>query len=237
MNAASSGPSLLLKHCTTAVPSLAKLAPYWDTRMHALGKARAQCTEQPGPDGVSLELLELLLSQVQQHGNGVYSFPYLSEQFCEELLEAVESATFEPNEDEAPEAQIPEIVLEERCKPLFDCLSVLFEHVATPLAQLLFNLEVASITSIQFAQYKAGGVSGTSLHHDRDSDVTLVVHLGTEFTGGGTEFVGGVHGSITTVAPVPAGHAVLFLGRTTLHRGLPVEAGTRTLLVHWTSTE
>lgn len=226
---------MLLNNIEIALPSRDKLAS-----LKLLRKAHflAKMVDLGGPGAArhhtTLKGLEGL--GIKHHGGGVYSFPYLDTHYCAGLRHQFTTAEYCVNAEEVPEAQIPEIVLEARSKPLFDCLQVLFESLAVPLSQVLLCLEPVELTSIQAAEYTADGVRETAFHTDRDSDVTLVVNLGSEFEGGGTELYPDLHSGCITVPPLPTGHALLFKGRSTLHRGLPVTEGTRTLLVHWSKT-
>lgn len=237
MKTACAGSSILLPMAHLAIPSVSKLAPELWPALPMVGELSEQAQHLGSAsmlgEGPALADVKAL---VTHHGMGVYSLPYLDPGYCAELLAVFEQAEFHVNDEEAPEARIPEIVLEHRSKPLYDCLAVLWEHAALPLATLLWNLVPERLTSIQAAQYSTEEQPGTALHHDQDSDVTLVVNLGSEFEGGGTLVAGGLGEEDIIVPPLPVGHAMFFKGKTQLHRGLPVTSGTRTLLVHWSKT-
>lgn len=226
--------SILLPSVGIAIASACKL--HWEIRgnLHNIDAVAAQCRGlgHIGLVGDSTALADVK-TLVTHHGAGVYSIPYLSPEYCDELVAVLSEAGYNVNPEEEPPAQIPEIVLKYRSKPLHDCLSVLWENVAVPLAHILWNLNPSELGSIQAAQYSPEAQPGTVYHHDYHSDVTLVVNLGTEFEGGGTAVAPGLHEPGVILEPLPKGHAMFFRGKTQLHRGLPVTEGVRTLLVHW----
>lgn len=226
--------SILLPSVGIAVPSKDKLHPQLKAALPAIDAIAAQCQHLGHiglvGDGPALAWVKDLATH---HGAGVYSIPYLAPSYCDELVAVFNEAGYEVNPEEERPAQIPEIVLYLRSRPLYDCLSVLWEHAAVPMATILWNLNPEAIGSIQAAQYSVEEQPGTVFHHDYHSDVTLVVNLGTAFEGGGTEVAPGLFQEGVTVPPLKKGHAMFFKGKTQLHRGLPVTEGTRTLLVHW----
>lgn len=228
-------PSILLPTASIAVPSGDKLHPQVRAALPAIADVAEQARHL-GHIGLVGEgpALAWVKDLVTHHGAGVCSVPYLSPAYCWELVKVFNDAGYAVNDEEEKPAQIPEIVLFLRSKPLYDCLSVLWEHVAVPLATILWNLNPTDVGSIQAAQYSVEEQPGTVLHHDYNSDITLVVNLGTEFEGGGTEVAPGLFDDAPVVVPpLKTGHAMFFKGKTQLHRGLPVTGGTRTLLVHW----
>ena len=226
--------SILLPWAGTAVPSKSKLHTALEDALPEIAEVAAQA-QHLGHIGMVGEspALAIVKDLVTHHGAGVYSLPYLSPMYCDELVSVFDEAGYSVNPEEEKPAQIPEIVLFLRSKPLYDCLSVLWEHAAVPLATILWNLNPEVVGSIQAAQYSVEEQPGTVLHHDYHSDVTLVVNLGTAFEGGGTEVAPTLHGPGVILPPLPKGHAMFFKGKTQLHRGLPVTSGVRTLLVHW----
>lgn len=226
--------SIMLPSARVAVPSLTKLDVLVAGALDAITDIATQC-QHLGHIGMVGEspALARVKGFVTHHGQGVYSIPYLDPVYCDELVGVFNKAGYSVNPEEEKPAQIPEIVLFQRSKPLYDCLSVLWQHVAVPLATILWNLNPEVVGSIQAAQYSVEEQPGTVLHHDYHSDVTLVVNLGTEFEGGGTEVAPTLDEPGVILPPLPKGHAMFFRGKTQLHRGLPVTSGTRTLLVHW----
>ncbi|QQO90824.1 hydroxylase [Pseudomonas phage Misse] len=226
---------LLLRKASTAIPAVQKLHPELVTVLEDI-KDQAERVELYGASslmGVSPALARIA-QFVTHHGAGVYSIPYLNPHYCHELRGVFSRGGYTVNPQEPEPAQIPEIVLEHACKPLFDCLSVLWAQAAAPLARILWNMDPDIVGSIQAAEYDSHRHRETAWHLDAESDVTLVVNLGSDFKGGGTELAPGFGFANITVPPLPSGHGLFFKGRSTLHRGLAVEEGTRTLLVHWT---
>lgn len=74
-------------------------------------------------------------------------------------------------------------------KPMIDDLQ---RKMVAPLSRLLFPVEGERFTGHHsfMVQYKKGEDLGLDMHHD-DSDVTLNVCLGREFTGATLSFCGG----------------------------------------------
>lgn len=165
--------------------------------------------------------------------SGVYSLPFLHPDYCDALLTEVAAMSFEVNPDEEAEVQIPEITLADRCPALHSCLHGLFNNVINPLTRVLYQLEQTKMSSIQFAQYTPENTARGNWHHDRDSDITLVVALSDFHKGGGTLVKPQGLGEPFEVPQLPVGHAMLFQGSRTLHKGLEVTEGARNLLVFW----
>lgn len=165
--------------------------------------------------------------------SGVYSIPFLNPDYCDALLTEVAEMSFQVNPDEDAEVQIPEITLADNCPALHSCLHGLFNNVVNPLTRVLYQLEQEKMASIQFAQYTPENTAEGHWHHDRDSDITLVVALSDFHEGGGTMVKPQGLGEPFEVPQLPVGHAMLFQGSRTLHKGLPVTAGARNLLVFW----
>jgi len=176
----------------------------------------------------------LLRQRVSECLPTAYALPYLHPEFCQQLVLEVHDKDFAPNEYEDQAYQIDELVTGNEMPELFSILQAVFDIGMRPVLQCAHMQEPAQINSIQFARYNPQGVSHGNWHHDADSDQTVVVALNTgEFEGGGTELALDMLTCIE-VPPVPTGHALIFLGKTTLHRGLYVPQGDRMLLVHWT---
>lgn len=165
--------------------------------------------------------------------SGVYSIPFLHPDYCDALLTEVAAMSFEVNPDEEAEVQIPEITLADHCPALHSCLHGLFNNVINPLTRVLYQLEQTKMSSIQFAQYTPENTARGNWHHDRDSDITVVVALSDFHKGGGTLVKPQGLGGPFEVPQLPVGHAMLFQGSRTLHKGLEVTEGARNLLVFW----
>lgn len=241
--------SHVLLKSSTAIPSKDKYHP--DLRAHleaiqAMGKfaeendgiSRSDFGSKGEADPQWLGLLNHVVreygtSGFREYASGVYSIPFLHPDYIQDLLTEITLMSFAVNPDEEAEVQIPEITLQDTCPSLFNCLYSMFVHVVNPLSKVLYQLEPKFMRSIQFAQYTPEEVSKGHWHHDKDSDITLVVALTDHHKGGGTMVKPQGLGEPFEVPQLPVGHAMLFQGSKTLHQGLPVTEGTRNLLVFW----
>lgn len=167
-----------------------------------------------------------------QYHDGYWTCSVLSPDACNFYLEYADKCPdlFRPNEAEEPAYQIPEIVLP---TGLSKISKVFAEEALWPLFHLMVGTPPNHFSSIQLARYKQG--VGTGWHHDKDSEFTAVVSLAPErHKGGGTALLpAGVALAPVVLPPLPKGSALLFNGRSTLHRGLPTATGERNLLVFW----
>lgn len=227
----------ILRNPLVCVPSVSQVHPTLSYVLPAIDSLAAAGDAMGGVSARSLEWAgasEALENLVTCYGHGVYSIPYLAPEFCAELVAETSQMKYAVNEDEDVSVQIPELFLRDLCPQLHGSLAALFKRYAAPLARLLLHVEVEQVLSVQFARYAPENTPQSAWHTDLDSDVTLVVALSDEHQGGGTEVSPPWPAEKFTVPQLPVGHAMLFLGRTMLHRGLPVTDGTRHLLVHWT---
>lgn len=167
---------------------------------------------------------------------GAYTFPLYSQAFCERVMRELAGLDYVPNDDEPLEAQIPEVVIQQRLPELGLEIAQALDLFLQDLCQMLYGFEPAAITSIQAARYTPENTPHGTWHLDQDSDITLVCALTATHEGGGTELRSPMPYPTVTVPSLPVGHALLFLGRSTSHQGLPVTKGTRNLLVTWTTT-
>jgi hypothetical protein len=170
-------------------------------------------------------------------GTTAYALPFLSHDYCDKLI--VEARAFEsaigytPNEDEEVEFQIPEFVLQHHCSQLATGLNVLFQRAMVPISTIVHGQPELNLVSAQLARYEPRGVRHGNWHFDDDSDCSVVVSLAPDlFNGGGTDLRTGPLKTVR-VPKLPKGHALMFHGKTTLHRGCRVDAGVRDLLVFW----
>jgi hypothetical protein len=165
---------------------------------------------------------------------GAFVVPYLSPEFCDRVCLEMIDKDFQRNADEEEEYQIDELVLGSEMADLYRTCAYLFDTAMVPVLHVAHCVEPACLTAIQVARYNPAGVAHGNWHMDADSDQTVVVTLNTgAFEGGGTELWIDAD-TVMHVPPLPKGHALVFLGKTTLHRGLHVPNGDRMLLVHWT---
>jgi hypothetical protein len=241
----------VLTHAGVAIPSVDKYHPALKEHISTI-KEMGEAAETrngltwgdlvDGPDAW-MASLDAVVSEYSVRGprqglmhrqvSGVYSIPFLHPDYCEKLLTEIAAMSFEVNPDEDAEVQIPEITLGDNCPTLHSCLHGLFNNVVNPLTRVLYQLEQTRMTSIQFAQYRPDNTAHGNWHHDRDSDITLVVALSDFHKGGGTMVKPQGLGEPFVVPQLPQGHAMLFQGSRTLHKGMPVTEGSRNLLVFW----
>lgn len=231
-----------------AIASLDKYHPELKDHIEALKKMGKAAEDRMGLTWDDLDhpewrkALQQAVTEYSGHGpqpgpanrtTGVYSIPFLHPDYCDSLLTEVAAMSFEVNPDEEAEVQIPEITMADNCPALHSCLHGLFNNVVNPLTKVLYQLEQTKMSSIQFAQYTPENTARGNWHHDRDSDITLVVALSDFHKGGGTMVKPQGLGEPFEVPQLPVGHAMLFQGSRTLHKGLPVTEGARNLLVFW----
>jgi hypothetical protein len=173
---------------------------------------------------------------LKEYANGVYSFPLLSKDYCNKLLHESSKMPYQVNEQEELYAQIPEAVVLEHNEKLHNKLQCMFYDTVAPLSRIVYNTEPQVLNSVQFAKYEPNEVNRGNWHLDDDSDITLVVALSDSHTGGGTVIKPYGIGEEFVVPQLPAGHALLFRGKHYMHKGLPVEDGTRNILVFWSES-
>lgn len=192
-------------------------------------------------NGVSLENVEdcwydygLNDLPIKRFGDQVIAAPILAPQFCEVLLDWAKYEPFEPNLEEEPDYRINELVLGPKTPYFLACMDSAAKAI-WPLFNLLYGKAPNGFSSIQIARYGEPGPVGTGWHHDESSEATCTVSLNPgQFAGGGTALrPAGAFSRAVCVPPLPQGWGLLFNGRTTLHRGLPVTDGVRQLLVFW----
>jgi hypothetical protein len=245
--------SHVLLKASTAIPSKDKLHPVLKDNIPIFERMAKAAQDHHGLTwsdfNDSAEWIKPMESVVREYGSpyhfheqwakpftsGVYSFPFLREEYIEDLLNEISAMSFEVNAEEDALVQIPEITLADNCRTLHDCLHSLFQYAVKPLAAILYNLEPKFMQSIQFAQYTPENTAEGHWHHDEDSDITLVVALTNNHVGGGTMVKPQGLGEAFEVPQLPVGHAMLFQGSRTLHYGLPVTEGARNLLVFWST--
>lgn len=229
--------STVLTQATTGIASVDKYHPLLREHLTTL-KEMAQYAEDNGgitPADFSevSDWQKFLDDCVVCHAPGVYSVAYLHPRYCADILHEVLKFKHEPNLEEPLEAQIPEVVFQNDHKVLYEVFRSFWADAGIPLAKVLFNLEPDILTSVQAAMYAPSETPRGHWHTDRDSDVTLVVALNDDHSGGGTMVHQGPFAMPIEVPQNLPGWAMFFKGKTTLHYGLPVTEGERHLLVHW----
>jgi hypothetical protein len=165
-------------------------------------------------------------------GSEIYTFPLFNEKFVSLVREEIEiiakNKQFKANLNEPEEARIDEFVLNEMCPEWYMALLYNVIHDFNVLFYYLFGRRIGS-GIIQLANYNYTKINKTTWHHDRDSDITVVVPLNTgEYEGGGTDFF-----YRESVPPLPNGTGLIFPAFGHVHRGAPVFSGDRFLLVFW----
>lgn len=179
------------------------------------------------------------LDSLPRYANGLaVSVPLLHPDVCDLIIEEINKPglVWEPNDEEDEDYQIPEIVLKHHMKELHQSLHKFGDATLFRIMKLLWGRGPNHVRSIQLAKYTPEGTRMSGWHHDEDSNMTAVINLAPElYTGGGTDIRTGLL-TYEHVPPVPKGHALIFNGYQTLHRGAPVESGERNILVYWTTT-
>ena len=168
------------------------------------------------------------------HG-GYYTCPILSPEVCQRMVDLGTEIGFKPNDDEEAAYQIPEIILKDYSIDTHNSLAAVGRELLWPLFHLIHGAAPNHFSSIQLARYEEGDTVATGWHNDTDSECSAVISLAPHLhTGGGTALRPcGALAPAVIVPPLPVGHALLFNGRATLHRGLPLVTGQRNLLVYW----
>ena len=166
----------------------------------------------------------------------VFSFEMLKPEFCTQLLdelvnyEASGMPVARPNSMNAYGVIVNQIGM----KPLIDDLQ---QRCLVPLTRMLFPKEGGAFNNHHsfMVQYKQGEDLGLDMHHD-DSDVTLNVCLGREFTGATLCFCGGFgapdHRKHTHTYRHRVGRAILHLG-SHRHGADDIVSGERYNLIVW----
>ena len=166
----------------------------------------------------------------------VFSFELLKPEFCTQLLdelvnyEASGMPVARPNSMNAYGVIVNQIGM----KPLIDDLQ---QRCLLPLTRMLFPKEGGAFNNHHsfMVQYKQGEDLGLDMHHD-DSDVTLNVCLGREFTGATLCFCGGFgapdHRKHTHTYRHAVGRAILHLG-SHRHGADDIVSGERYNLIVW----
>lgn len=229
--------STVLTKATTGIASVDKYHPLLREHLETLKEMAVYSEEHggisPADFSESSSWQKFLDDCVVCHAPGIYSVAYLHPGYCKDILHEVAKFTHTPNEEEPLEAQIPEVVFQNEHKVLYEVFRSFWADAGVAYAKVLMNLEPATLTSVQAACYAPSETPRGHWHIDQDSDVTLVVALNDDHTGGGTMAHQGPFAAPIEVPQNLPGWAMFFKGKTTLHYGLPVTEGERHLLVHW----
>ena len=175
------------------------------------------------------------LALVRQETREVYSFPMLTAAASESLIEEVEAFRESGLEARRPNSmnEYGLILNDIGLRPSLDALQVRV-HV---LAQALFPREAANFDDHHafIVAYSAEEDARLDMHTD-DSDVTLNVCLGQNFSGAGLTFCGDVgdadHRALSHRYSHVPGRALLHLGRRR-HGADTIASGRRVNLIMW----
>jgi hypothetical protein len=168
---------------------------------------------------------------------GVYNLPLLSPTFCEMIRTETADWPFTGNSQEPEHLRCPEAVLHEVCPQLGRTVWELFRAALGPVYTLIHGTVPTAVAAAQLTRYTLQRNSLGGWHQDEDSDFTAVVELAPELhIGGGTDVMSAPL-TVTSVPTLAKGHALLFCGKTTHHRGRPITEGVRDLLVYWTEAK
>mmetsp|Transcript_1107 Transcript_1107/g.3887 ORF Transcript_1107/g.3887 Transcript_1107/m.3887 type:complete len:542 (+) Transcript_1107:66-1691(+) len=177
-----------------------------------------------------------LMSIMRKETEGVYSFPFVKQEFCQMLIEEVDNyqgcglPIRRPNSMNNYGLILNEIGLE----PMIDLLQ---EKYLQPVARLLFPKEGGQLDKHHtfIVQYKPDQDLGLDMHTD-DSDVTFNICLGKEFEGAGLTVCGmitsDVHRQFSTSYKHVKGRALVHLGRHR-HGADDIISGERMNLIVW----
>jgi hypothetical protein len=229
--------STVLDKATTGIASVDKYHPLLREHLAVLKEMAAYAEDHGGISAddfsESSAWQKFLDDCVICHAPGIYSVAYLHPRYCAEVLHEVRKFEHVPNLEEPEDAQIPEVVFNHEHRVLYEVFRSFWADAGLALAKVLFNLEPDVLVSVQAACYRPCETPRGHWHTDRDSDVTLVVALNDDHTGGGTMTAQGPFWPNVAVPQNLTGWGMFFRGKTTLHYGLPVTEGERHLLVHW----
>ena len=166
----------------------------------------------------------------------VFALPVFSPEACAYLIERTKALHWSENEDEEEAYRMPELVLGHTDRALDEEVKrALFAGLAPWLIGIWGRLP-STYASVQMTRYNPAEREGGNYHIDNDADYTAVIALNGDFEGGGTAIVDGLVGELP-MPPLPPGFALIFDGKRTLHKGLPVTAGTRYLLTVWAAND
>ena len=229
--------SRVFTKATTGIASQDKYHPFLRQHRETLLEMARYAEDNMGvmPADVLMrdDFTELLSDCVVCHAPGIYSVAYLHPAYCRDVIHEVSKFKHTVNLEEPEEAQIPEVVLQNDHPVFYEVFRSFWHDVGVAYAKVLLNLDPQVLTTVQAALYRPSEIPRGHWHVDQDSDVTLVVALNDDLTGGGTMVHRGPFADPVEVEQNLTGWGMLFLGKTNLHYGLPVLTGERHLLVHW----
>lgn len=173
--------------------------------------------------------------------NDIYSFPLFSEAFCKEIIQMAETyGKWSKGKDEhsdprlgkgyyenvpTVDIQLFELQMEKQWK------EIVFSYIA-PMAKVLYNNYKTKDINLAFVvRYKFDDQKSLAPHHDASTytvNIALNRGNGIDYTGGGCRFIRQnyiLRNQEPGMCSIHAGRLVCF------HEGLPVDSGTRYILV------
>lgn len=232
--------SRVFTKATTGIASADKYHPFLRENRETLLEMAAFAEENMGITPKEFEnhpgwarWIKFMDECVVCHAPGIYSVAYLHPAYCRDVIHEVSKFKHTVNLEEPEEAQIPEVVFQNEHPVFYEVFRSFWHDVGVAYAKVLLNLDPQVLTTVQAALYRTSEIPRGHWHVDQDSDVTLVVALNDDLTGGGTMVHRGPFADPVEVEQNLTGWGMLFLGKTNLHYGLPVLTGERHLLVHW----
>ena len=161
----------------------------------------------------------------------VYTFPFLTEEFCNFLIDGGEAVGKWKGYDDDP-FKAPEIRLDQLTYELaFSFINGVILGLVNPIIGNLFDGFLVTDGECPFMiRYSKGTQTSMGLHCDGQGVVTLYVKLNNDFVGGGLEIPSkGWHDH-----KLPVGKAVIFpSGPSHMHRSRDMKVGVRYVLVTW----
>ena len=181
-------------------------------------------------------LRDAVQTLVTELAPGVYTFPFLSQDFCKVLIEESEdyakSGLPQPRPNSMNNYGL--VVNSIGMEHLIHRMQV---EILQPLSSALYPIEGSNFDGHHsfLVRYKAGEDRGLDMHTD-DSDITFNVCLGKAFTGAGLT-VCGMSGSesirqVSLTYPHRIGHCIVHRGRQR-HGADDIETGERINLIVW----
>jgi len=176
------------------------------------------------------DVVKTVLDFVEEPAPNIISFPFLTPEYCAELIEVCESIgkfSHRPG-DKYP---APEIDLKD-LSPYTNTAHIqnIEKHIL-PIATSVWQYPVVWLASAFVVKHSMDGQIGNpGWHHDGMADVSLSVQLNDDFDDGGVYF----EKQKFAAGPLPIGHAILFPSSVThRHTALNITRGTRYSLTYW----
>ena len=171
---------------------------------------------------------EKVLDLIEEPANDIISFPFLTPEYCAELIEICEEVG-QFNHRQGDEYPAPEIDLKD-LSPYANTAHIqnIEKHIL-PIA--VWNFPVIWLSSAFVVKHSMDGqVGNPGWHHDGLAEISLSVQLNDDFDQGGVFF----ERQKFAAGPLPIGHAILFPSKVThRHTALNITRGTRYSLTYW----